>query len=62
MSNLSIPHGWAVLRLRDIAEVTQGKNLDKKHFNDRQVGLPYITGASCIRNDQEAAMSIPDAA
>lgn len=50
MSNLLIPHGWAVLRLHDIAKVTQGKNLDKKHFNDRQFGLPYITGASCIRD------------
>lgn len=50
MSNLLIPHGWAVLRLHDIAKVTQGKNLDKMHFNDRQFGLPYITGASCIRD------------
>lgn len=39
-----------VIKISDCAIVTQGKNIDKKFLNTEQKGLPYIVGASCLKD------------
>lgn len=49
MSEILLPNGWAIVRLKDLCEVKQGKNLSSDKFNTQGLGLPYITGASSIQ-------------
>lgn len=38
------------IKIGDCADVKQGKNLDKKYINTEKKGLPYIVGASCLKD------------
>ena len=38
-----------IIKIKDCAIVTQGKNLDKKYLNTDKKGLPYIVGASSLK-------------
>lgn len=38
------------IKISDCAVVLQGKNIDKKYLNTDRKGLPYIVGASCIKD------------
>lgn len=39
-----------LIKISDCAIVEQGKNIDKKYLNTDNKGLPYIVGASCIKD------------
>lgn len=38
------------IKLSDAALILQGRNVDKKKLNTEKQGLPYIVGASCIKD------------
>jgi len=43
-----LPDGWAWCSLREIIELFSGQDLTPDRYNDDGVGIPYITGASCL--------------
>ena len=47
-----IPDTWAFSRLGDIIYLQSGRDLEPNQYNSNGVGIPYITGASNIENEQ----------
>ena len=45
-----LPEGWAFIRLRTAWELISGRDLSPSDYNDKNNGIPYITGASNFKN------------
>ena len=45
-----LPEGWAFIRLKIAWELISGRDLSSSEYNDKNDGIPYITGASNFRN------------
>ena len=41
-----IPDDWRIIRFKDIWELISGRDLSPSEYNDKNIGNPYITGAS----------------
>ena len=42
--------GWAFIRLKTAWELISGRDLSPSDYNDKNDGIPYITGASNFKN------------
>ena len=47
-----LPDGWELIQLGDVIELFSGQDLTPDRYNDMGVGIPYITGASCLENNR----------
>ena len=47
-----LPEGWVWCRLGEIINLKSGQDLTKSEYNDKEVGIPYLTGASHIYNNK----------
>jgi len=47
-----IPDSWEWIRLGEIITLTSGQDLTPDKYNSNRSGIPYITGASNIENDE----------
>ena len=45
-----LPEGWAFIRLKTAWKLISGRDLSPSEYNDKNDGIPYITGASNFRN------------
>ena len=45
-----LPEGWAFIRLKTAWELISGRDLSPSEYNDKNNGIPYITGASNFEN------------
>ena len=45
-----LPEGWAFIRLNTAWELISGRDLSPSEYNDKNDGIPYITGASNFKN------------
>ena len=45
-----LSEGWAFIRLKTAWELISGRDLSPSEYNDKNDGIPYITGASNFRN------------
>ncbi|HCS05202.1 MAG TPA: restriction endonuclease subunit S [Eubacterium sp.] len=45
-----LPEYWAFIRLKTTWELISGRDLSPSEYNDKNDGIPYITGASNFRN------------
>ena len=45
-----LPEGWAFIRLNTAWELVSGRDLSPSEYNDKNDGIPYITGASNFEN------------
>ena len=45
-----IPDNWELIRFKNIWELISGRDLSPSEYNDVNVGIPYITGASNFNN------------
>ena len=45
-----LPEGWAFIRLKIAWELISGRDLSPSEYNDKNDGIPYITGASNFKN------------
>ena len=45
-----LPEGWAFIRLKTAWELISGRDLSPSEYNDKNDGIPYITGASNFKN------------
>ena len=45
-----LPEGWAFIRLKTAWELISGRDLSPSDYNDKNNGIPYITGASNFKN------------
>ena len=41
-----LPNDWEFIRFKEIWELISGRDLSHSEYNDENVGIPYITGAS----------------
>ena len=48
--SFELPEGWAFIRLNTAWELISGRDLSPSEYNDKNDGIPYITGASNFRN------------
>lgn len=46
-----IPENWKWVRLGDLVTLQSGQDLKKSEYNDNQIGIPYLTGASNIKDN-----------
>ena len=46
-----IPNTWKWVRLGNLINLQSGQDLKKSEYNDNQKGIPYLTGASNIKNN-----------
>lgn len=46
-----IPENWCWCRLGDFIELTSGQDLPPSSYNDKNIGIPYLTGASNFSNE-----------
>ena len=46
-----IPESWCWCRLGDFIELTSGQDLPPSSYNDKNIGIPYLTGASNFSNE-----------
>ena len=46
-----VPKGWEWARLRHISELLSGQDFPPDKYNDRDEGIPYLTGASNLEGD-----------
>jgi type I restriction enzyme S subunit len=46
-----VPNNWEWCRLKNVIELYSGRDLLPQGYNDKNQGVPYITGASNIGND-----------
>jgi type I restriction enzyme S subunit len=46
-----LPNGWVWCRLGDIIQLISGRDLAPSEYNDQNKGIPYITGASAITDE-----------
>jgi type I restriction enzyme S subunit len=44
------PKHWAWTRFGEIWQLLSGRDLEPSQYNDKRIGIPYITGASNIEN------------
>ncbi len=47
-----IPEKWVYTRLGNIINLLSGRDLTPSDYNDKNIGIPYITGASNISNNK----------
>jgi len=47
-----IPKSWCWTKMSNIIELISGRDLKKDEYDDNNIGIPYITGASNIQNNQ----------
>ena len=45
-----VPKGWEFVRLKEVWELISGRDLLPSEYNDNNIGIPYITGASNFNN------------
>ena len=45
-----IPESWEWVRLENCIELLSGRDLEPNQYNDKKLGIPYITGASNFKN------------
>ena len=45
-----LPEGWAFIRLKTAWKLISGRDLSPSDYNDKNNGIPYITGASNFKN------------
>lgn len=45
-----IPGDWIFIRLGDVIKLISGRDLTKDRYNSKQIGIPYMTGASNFDN------------
>lgn len=45
-----MPDDWEIIRFKDIWELVSGRDLSLSEYNDKNIGIPYITGASNFNN------------
>ncbi|OON90387.1 MAG: hypothetical protein ATN33_03130 [Epulopiscium sp. Nele67-Bin001] len=45
-----IPDSWEWVRLGNVINLTSGQDLSADKYNDKEIGIPYLTGASNIEN------------
>ena len=45
-----LPESWAFIRLKTAWELISGRDLSPSDYNDKNDGIPYITGASNFKN------------
>ena len=45
-----IPESWEWVRLENCIELLSGRDLEPNQYNDKNLGIPYITGASNFKN------------
>ena len=45
-----VPEGWEFVRLKEVWELISGRDLLPSEYNDNNIGIPYITGASNFNN------------
>lgn len=48
----TIPTNWLWVRLGDVINLQSGQDLTTSDYNDKELGVPYITGASNFRADE----------
>ena len=48
--SFELPEGWAFIRLNTAWELISGRDLSPSEYNNKNDGIPYITGASNFRN------------
>lgn len=46
-----IPENWKWVRLGNLINLQSGQDLKKSEYNDNQIGIPYLTGASNIKDN-----------
>ena len=49
-SPFELPEGWAFIRLKTAWKLISGRDLSPSEYNDKNDGIPYITGASNFKN------------
>lgn len=47
-----IPSNWVWVRLGDVINLQSGQDLTTSDYNDKVLGVPYITGASNFKTDE----------
>ncbi|MUV38775.1 Type I site-specific deoxyribonuclease [Lentibacillus sp. JNUCC-1] len=47
-----IPDSWELVRLGDIIELISGQDMPSSMYNEKEKGIPYITGASNIKESK----------
>ena len=45
-----VPEGWEFVHLKEVWELISGRDLLPSEYNDNNIGIPYITGASNFNN------------
>ncbi len=50
--SFEIPESWVWCRLGEVIVLQSGQDLTKREYNDKGKGIPYITGASHIVNEE----------
>ena len=48
--SFELPEGWAFIRLKTAWELISGRDLSPSEYNNKNDGIPYITGASNFKN------------
>lgn len=46
----NLPKGWTITRLSNLITLTSGTDLPSTEFSTKNIGVPYLTGASNISN------------
>ena len=47
-----IPGNWRWCRLSNVIQLLSGRDLEPTEYNDSQIGIPYLTGASNLSNEK----------
>jgi type I restriction enzyme S subunit len=47
-----LPMGWEWVRLGDVIQLISGQDMTPDKYNANEQGIPYLTGASNIENEQ----------
>lgn len=47
----NVPENWCWCRLGEIVELTSGQDLPPSSYNNKNIGIPYLTGASNFSNE-----------
>lgn len=45
-----LPEGWAFIRLNTAWKLISGRDLSPSEYNDKNDGIPYITGTNNFKN------------
>ena len=49
--SIEIPNSWCWCRLNSVISLLSGRDLLPNKYNNKKIGVPYITGASNIHNE-----------